>query len=196
MPPCTLKKSLVAGIVPPVQTVQEKICCQCNSTLSDGGQNPQSSFCVKLYSKIQLKLMWGVSCLSETTQVGIFHYSVAVFLSVNPGQCFLAELWQSNSDTNRDFQTTNYTDYNFDLCNPYCWSLIITSAEYIHPTRSVDLSPITKFSLWRDLFTACVDRRTITETNDTLNIHVTMWVLFYGRLLSCKVSACYKRSSF
>ncbi len=29
----------------------------------DGGQNPQSSFWVKIYSKVYLRLIWGFSCL-------------------------------------------------------------------------------------------------------------------------------------
>ncbi len=34
------------------------------SMLSDGEQNPQSAFCVKMHSNVQLKITWDFSSLS------------------------------------------------------------------------------------------------------------------------------------
>ncbi len=50
---CTLKKLLVYVIVPAVRAglKEESI-----SMLSDGEQNPQSAFCVKMHSNVQLKI--------------------------------------------------------------------------------------------------------------------------------------------
>ena len=39
-------------------TDHEEISQWCNYAVKDGAQNPQSSFCLKMYCKVQPKLIW------------------------------------------------------------------------------------------------------------------------------------------
>lgn len=51
----TMKHVFLVVIPPHVLTAPEKICSQINFSVSDGGQNPRSSFCEKMHSKVDLK---------------------------------------------------------------------------------------------------------------------------------------------
>ncbi len=64
MPMCTLKELLITVIIPPVHTGKEEIHSLSDYNMSEGEQNLQSSFCTKMHSKVQLKLICGLSRLS------------------------------------------------------------------------------------------------------------------------------------
>ncbi len=74
---CTLNELLVAVIVPLACTSCEEIPLQSNINVSDGGQNPQSSFCVEMTSKVQVTLtvftgmgLWICSAIIYTETAG------------------------------------------------------------------------------------------------------------------------------